>query len=95
MTATVEQRDNPVITRYDGTRFITEEEIDREFEGQWVLIGITEELFSDGYLLASAEDHDMAYSELSDIGVLEYDAQATVVFGCKTRGDNLHVELLG
>ena len=95
MTATIERHGNPLITRYDGTRFITEEEIDQEFEGQWVLIGIKRGLDRDGYLIASAEDHDMAYSELSDIGVLEHDAQATIVYGCKTRGDSLHVELLG
>jgi hypothetical protein len=60
-----------------------------------VLIGITEEQFSDGYLLASAEDHDMAYLTLRRIGILEYGAQTTIIYGCQTRGENLHVELLG
>jgi len=31
------------IKRYDGTRFITEEDIDREFTGQWVLLRLKDE----------------------------------------------------
>ena len=82
------------ITRYDGTRFITEEEIDQEFAGQWVLILINNELAREGYLAASVEDNENSYAGLSDIALLEYDAKATIVYGCKTRGDSLHVELL-
>jgi len=83
------------ITRYDGTRYITEEEIDREFTGYWVLISISDELDREGYLIASAEGRDELLSKLEDIAILEYDSNATIVYGCKTRGDSLHVELLG
>ena len=83
------------ITRYDGTRFITEEEIDREFTGQWVLIRIEDELDIDGYLVASAEGRSEMRPLLSDIAIEEFDSQAIIVYGCKTRGDTLHVQLLG
>ena len=43
------------ITRYDGTRFITEEEIDQEFTGQWVLITINHINANEGYLIPSLE----------------------------------------
>ena len=95
MTATMERQDAPVITRYDGTRFITEEEIDREFEGKWVLIRLKDGFFHDGHLLASAEGSDESFAKLDDIGILEYGAQTMVIHGCKTRGGNLHVEFLG
>ena len=83
------------ITRYDGTRFITEEEIDREFTGHWVLISTSDPLDRDGYLIASADGRDEHYAPLSDIAILELDSKAAIVYGCKERGGNLHVELLG
>ena len=83
------------IIRYDGTRFITEEEIDREFEGHWVLITIKNDLDREGYLVASAKGEDKNRSIIDGIGIDEYDAKATIIYGCKTRGESLHVELLG
>ena len=83
------------ITRYDGTRFITEEEIDREFTGCWVLVATDNALNREGYLLASAEGVDELRPELDDIAIIEYDAKAAIVYGCKERGGNMHVELLG
>ena len=40
------------IIRYDGTRFITEEEIDKEFTGHWVFISLigTDNPWDGGYL---------------------------------------------
>ena len=86
------------VVRYDGTRFITEEEIDEEFTGQRVLISFkgVEDEWSGGYLIASADgSHEDSYCILSDIAVDELDADAMVVYGCKERGMNMHVELLG
>ena len=85
------------ITRYDGTRFITEEEIDREFTGQWVLVSLagTDNPWDGGYLVASSDGLDELRPELSDIAMDEFDSNAKVYYGCKERGGNLHVELLG
>ena len=84
------------IVRYDGTRFITEEEIDREFTGHWVLIATERINAHEGYLIASAKDRDdrNLRTELDDIGILEFDSKAKIIYGCKERGGNLHVELL-
>ena len=84
------------ITRYDGTRFITEEEIDHEFTGQWVLISFEnlENAWKGGYLVASAEGRDELRPELSDIAIMEYNSKARVIYGCKTRGDSTHVQIL-
>ena len=83
------------IVRYDGTRFMTEEDIDREFIGQWVLLRINKDYDREGYLVASADGRDEMRSVLSDIAVDEFDAKAKIIFGCKSRGGSLHVELLG
>ena len=86
------------ITRYDGTRFITEEEIDEEFTDCYALIRLDGTAFRDGYLIAVATDDEdeNPYAALSKISFLEYgDTEMTIVYGCKTRGQNLHVELLG
>jgi len=85
------------ITRYDGTRFITEEDVDREFAGKWVLMRVEDEravLARKGYLVASAEGRDELRSELEGIANMEYDSMATILYGCETRGDCLHAELL-
>ena len=83
------------IVRYDGTRFITEEEIDREYTGQWVLIRIDDETAREGYIVASAEGKDEHRPKMSEIAVLEYESKAKIIYGCRTRGSSLHVELLG
>ena len=85
------------ITRYDGNRFITEEEIDQEFTGQWVLVSLigTDNPWDGGYLVASAEGKDELRPALDNIGIIEFDANAKIFYGCKERGGNLHVELLG
>ena len=85
------------ITRYDGTRFITEEEVDQEFTGQWVLVSLigTDNPWDGGYLVASAEGRGELRPLLSDIAIDEFDSNAMVIYGCKERGGNLHVELLG
>ena len=82
------------ITRYDGTRFITEEEIDIEFTGQWVLISTDRINAHEGYLVASAADEGDVRSEIEDIGIEEFGSRAKIIYGCTTRGSSLHVELL-
>ena len=87
------------IIRYDGTRFITEEEIDKEFTNQWVLVKLLEDEdapFRDGYLIASTEDTPENRWDLEEIAFNELDCRyATLIYGCAERGVNLHVELLG
>lgn len=85
------------ITRYDGTRFITEEEIDEEFTGHWVLVSLhgADNPWDGGYLVASAEGRNELRPILGRIAALELDSKATIIYGCKERGGNLHVELLG
>ena len=41
------------ITRYDVTRFVSEEEIDQEFTGQWVLVSLKglDNSWDGGYLV--------------------------------------------
>ncbi|MCL2170259.1 MAG: hypothetical protein FWB74_09600 [Defluviitaleaceae bacterium] len=75
------------VTRYDGTRFITEEEIDVEFEGCYVVIEIKNDSDRDGYLIASVHgDAENSYSISSDIAMDEIDTNATIVYGTKLRG---------
>ena len=83
------------ITRYDGARFITEEEIDREFTGQWVLVTVNRTNAHEGYLVASAEGRGDLRSAIENIGIEEYYGRAKIIYGCKTRGSSLHVEILG
>jgi hypothetical protein len=83
------------ITRYDGTRFITEEEIDQEFTGQWALIHAKKPVDRDGLLIATGPDTHEAYAVLSDMAEDGYELHAKLIFACETRGGSLHVELLG
>lgn len=85
------------ITRYNGTRFITEEEIDKEFTGQWVLVSLIglDNSWDGGYLIAVANSNEQNYSILSSIAINEFSATAKIYCGCKERGGSLHVELLG
>ena len=83
------------IIRYDGMRFITEDEIDQEFTGHWVLVSISNDVDREGYLIASAEGRDELRPVLEEIGILELNSNATIIYGCKERGGSLHVELLG
>ena len=84
------------IIRYDGKRFITESEIDNEFTGKWVLIRTTgEPNMHEGFLVASADGDNELRPILSDIAIMELDCKAKIIYGCETRGDTLHVQLLG
>jgi len=88
-----------MITRYDGTRFITEEEIDKEFLDHWVLIAIENDqqgLSGEGYLLASADSKEGNYALLCNIEEteLEEEQMSTIVYGCRERGGDLRVYIL-
>ncbi|MCL2048649.1 MAG: hypothetical protein FWG87_07955 [Defluviitaleaceae bacterium] len=83
------------IVRYNGVRFITEEEIDQEFTGQWVLVTTDRINAHEGYLVASAEGRDELRSALDDIGTEEYGGKAKIKYGCRERGGSMNVELLG
>ena len=84
------------LERYDGTRFITEEEIDAEFTGFWVLVATNQINANEGFLVAAAKDVDEPNMRmvLENIGLDEYNGCAKIFYGCESRGMNLHVELL-
>jgi len=53
------------IIKYDGTRFMTESDVDREFLGHCViLVGDSNEV--EGYLVASAKGDRDAYKAISE-----------------------------
>ena len=80
------------VIRYDGVRFITEEEIDREFTGKWVLVTTENINAREGYLVAVAADNESkGYGLLSDLAIDEFDAKTKIIYGCKKRGGSLHV----
>jgi len=85
-----------MITRYDGTRFITEEEIDKEFLDHWVLIKIANPNDRSGYMIASATDEGENRQMLSNIVIFELnkDVEAKIIYGCEERGGDLHVYLI-
>lgn len=85
-----------MITRYDGTRFITETEIDKEFTDHWVLIAIENDqqgFDGEGYLIASIEDVGDNYGLIADLAT-ELDFKVKIKCGCKERGGDLHVQIL-
>ena len=70
------------IIRYDGTRFITEEEIDKELYrtlGTHLLIG-TDNPWDGGHLVASSEGIDELRPALSSIAILELDSNAKIKY---------------
>ena len=84
------------VVRYDGSRFITEEEIHSEFTGRWVLI-YTEGRPNahEGYLVASADGRDIFRPMLSDISIDEFDCKTRIIYGCAPQDEYLNVRLLG
>ncbi|MCL1997666.1 MAG: hypothetical protein FWG65_02755 [Turicibacter sp.] len=84
------------LTRYDGTRFITRDEIDKEFTGKYALISFAglEERWDGGYLIAVAENSQDGFNALDDIGIFEYETYFQIMYGCAERGVNIHVEIL-
>ena len=85
------------VTRYDGTRFITKEEIDEEFDGYNVLVSLkgVSDRFNEGYLIAAAKDGKGSYGILSDIAMEELEADAKIHYGCKDwELTYIHEELL-
>jgi hypothetical protein len=83
------------IMRYDGTRFVMEGEIDREFRGQWVLVSLTDldNSWDGGYLIATVTSRDTLFSQT--LAIDEFNANAKIYYGYRERGGNLYVELLG
>jgi len=77
------------ITRYNGTRLITQEEVDVEFLGGCVLIDSSEFPSQfEGYLLASATgDERSAYKAILDIKVNEFNGKHKILSGSCNRGE--------
>ena len=88
------------IITYDGTRFMTEADVDQEFVDIWVALDTTETPnASRGYLVASIKDEDMySRSRLADY-IDDYAEQNPgrsyiLICGSENRGDYFHVAIL-
>jgi hypothetical protein len=76
------------LTRYDGTRLLTEADVDREFLGKTVLLDCRE--FPDGYegyLIASVDADREQLGLLHDIKMNEYGGRGLIITGSKARGE--------
>lgn len=88
------------ITRLDKPIKLTSEEVDKQYDGRWVIFqqpNIQESGFvhaySDSFRDVDKETHDTDYNELERIIFQEFDSGALLVHGCKNRGRmNLHVD---
>jgi hypothetical protein len=77
------------ITRYEGTRLITQEEVDTEFLGGCVLVDLSSfPNQSKGYLLVSALGEERAaYKAILEIKVNEFNGKHKILSGCSKRGE--------
>ena len=76
------------LTRYDGTRLLTEADVDREFLGQSVLLDCRE--FSsgfEGYLVASTNADRDGFRLLLDVKTSELNGHGLIVTGSNCRGE--------
>jgi len=76
------------LTRYDGTRLLTEADVDREFLGKTVLLDCREFPSGyEGYLIASVDAEREQVRMLRDIKVNEYGGRGLIITGSKARGE--------
>ena len=76
------------LTRYDGTRILTEADIDSEFLGKTVLLDRRD--FPNqikGYLIASVDATRDQVELLDDIKYNEFDGRGLIVTGSKAKGE--------
>ena len=80
------------IIRYDGTRLMTVDDVDRDFLGHVVLLD-TEGFGSSwqGYLLASVEGGREAFKLLHELRMTEYGGKGSIESGCDKRGMTIGV----
>ena len=76
------------LIRYDGSRLITESEIDIEFLGKSVLLDCREfPNQSKGYLIASVDAEREQVELLYDIKLGEFGGRGIIVTGSKAKGE--------
>ena len=76
------------LTRYDGTRILTEKDIDNEFLGKTVLLDGREfPNQNKGYLIASVNAEREQVDLLDDILYNEYDGSGLIITGSKAKGE--------
>ena len=76
------------LERYDGTRFLTETDVDREFLGKTVLLdcrGFTEG--DEGYLVASVDATREQVLLLDEIKMNELGGRGLIITGSKSKGE--------
>ena len=76
------------LTRYDGTRLLTEAEVDREFLGKTVLLDCR--MFpnqSKGYLIASVDADREQIPLLVEIKMDEFAGRGMIITGSKAKGE--------
>ena len=76
------------LIRYDGTRILTEADVDREFLGKTVLLdGRDFPNQSKGYLIASVDADREQVDLLDDIIMTEYSGRGLIITGSKAKGE--------
>jgi hypothetical protein len=76
------------LIRYDGTRILTEADVDREFLGKTVLLdskGFPNQI--KGYLIASVDAERDQVLFLDDIKYNEFNGRGVIVTGSKAKGE--------
>ena len=73
---------------YDGTRILTEADVDREFLGKTVLLDCREFPRGDrGYLIASVDADREQIELLDEIKYGEYGGRGLIITGSKAKGE--------
>jgi hypothetical protein len=76
------------LIRYDGTRILTETDVDREFLGKSVLLDCRKfPNQSKGYLIASVDADRYQVSLLDEIIMGEYGGRGLILTGSKAKGE--------
>ena len=76
------------LIRYDGTRILTEADVDREFLGRTVLLDCRGFPKGDkGYLVASVDADREQVEHLYEILYSEYSENGLIVTGSKAKGE--------
>ena len=76
------------LIRYDGTRLLTEADVDREFFGKTVLLDC--KAFPNqvkGYLIAPVDNDREQVALLDDILFGEYNGDGLIITGSKSKGE--------
>ena len=79
-----------VITRHDGTEYLTENDVDTKYLGHCVLLDNREyPVGGDGYLLASAysDKEGEAFNAILNLKLTEYGGKGSIVTGSNKRGE--------